>query len=312
MEIPTVVINEPDVTYSYDSTTDEEEESGNNSSCSGVDFDRNRLHPLAARSRKLNTTSLKLARRRRISRSDSTLHRALEAERRENDDDDDEDDDSSDDSSDDDIPGLRDRRHTIDLNPPDVALLKEKLERLKNLRRRQVSEKGSGHTHLNGGGGGGGGGGEDSVSQKRHSVGPSLPKKTLQVLRAKIGSKTHHSSHPDDLDHYLSRRRHTFGVIPKYDLPRQKRKAVKENDDALNAMLKRRPRKISQTTGSKGSWSRSSSRSRRGSSPSRQDRGSRSRKTSQSSTKAEEEDELLRLDRQSALLQMMLTEEIER
>ena len=350
MDIPTVVVNEPDATYINDPTTDEEEESGNNSSCNGgaLDFDRNKLHPLAARTRKIvNTTSSRLARQRRLSRSDSTLHRPLVAAGRRGDVDaddggdsededsgdddydnvDDDDDDDDDDSSDDDIPALTNRRNTIDVKPSDVALFKERLERLK----RQVSESESEHAdhHLNSGG-------EDSAAsavsrrKKRHSPsagGVSLPKKTLQMLRAKIGSgkRSLSSSHPDDLDRCLAHgRRHTFGVIPTYaHRPRQKHKVVEENDDALNAaMLRRRPAPARRTSltaaataGSLGSRSRSKSRSRKRSSPPpswRSQGSASSRRTSQSSTKAEVEEELLRLDKQSALLQMMVTEEMER
>lgn len=323
MDVPQVVINEPDF-FQSDLPTDDEDESGNNSSCNGLDIDRNKLHPLSARARKISPASLKLLRQRRISRSESFLNRnkvefRLGTPERDSTADDDGDDDSDDsdmesddDSSDDDIPPLANRRHTMDTHCSDVTLLQKKLEHLNSLRSRVSQRRGvasPGEMR------------QDSVdsaptgsvcdlSQKRHSTGFSLPKKTLQKLRAKISSKSQNNSQEDALGLSLSKRRNTFGMIPKYSLPKKKQKAAKKTDDALDALLRRR-RKISQTGASPQSLRSNSQRSRKRSSPSG-GQESMSRKTSRTSMKEDDDEELLKLDRQSALLQMMLTEEMER
>jgi hypothetical protein len=162
-----------------------------------------------------------------------------------------------------------------------------------------------------------------------------------------MGASKNNNSPPADSPpdwNLLHRRRHTFGVIPKYNPHDQHsphsppspsplytrrmkpRKLVAENDDALNrALFQREPHPPLAALHTQPSRSRPGQRSR----PAKksplamtEEEGrmdSNSRKASRTSLKGMttsddegDEDELLKLDRQAALLHLMVLEEEER
>ncbi|KAK7479068.1 hypothetical protein BaRGS_00029660 [Batillaria attramentaria] len=201
--------------------------------------------------------------------------------------------------------GYRFRRHTLSGSSYDAKSLGKRLLHLNHVRQ-LLKENGCPNDES-----------EGPSRQKRHSedLSASLPSKTLQKLRDRLSqtlTSRRSSADSDGSGRSFLQRRHSFAVhVPKKitaplrrnSAIKRKQKAAEENDAALNAMLMRMPdRKSPSPTSSMRSYCSRSERSN----------SSRSMTSQNSSSLGDREEALLKLHRQTTLLQWMQQEEEER